>query len=109
MDEMLDRFYGCLASVGKLPRERMSRRVLLEYAGHYGVPSPLIDFSRSPYVALWMAFNGVRKREKETVSVYALSLSGLGVLWRKHSKSDEAYEEFRPMEHIDIFKDGYLY
>jgi FRG domain len=69
MDEMLDRFYGCLASVGKLPRERMSRRVLLEYARHYGVPSPLIDFSRSPYVALWMAFNGVRRREKGMVSV----------------------------------------
>jgi hypothetical protein len=107
MDEMLDRFYSCLASLGKLPRERMSRRVLLEYARHYGVPSPLIDFSRSPYVALWMAFNGVRKREKEMVSVYALSVSGLGVLWRQHSKSAEAYEEFRRTEHSDIFEDGY--
>jgi hypothetical protein len=107
MDEMLDRFYSFLASVGQLPRERMSRRVLLEYARHYGVPSPLIDFSRSPYVALWMAFNGVRKREKEMVSVYALSVNGLGVLWRKHSKASEAYEDFWRTEDRDIFKDGY--
>jgi hypothetical protein len=42
------------------------------------------------------------------VSVYALSVSGLGALWRKHSKSAEAYEEFRQIEHSDIFKDGYL-
>lgn len=45
----------------------------LEYARHAGVPSPLVDFSYSPLVALWFAFSGVRQDERGYVALYALN------------------------------------
>jgi hypothetical protein len=48
MNDTLNHFFACLASIGKLPDREMSARTRLEYARHYGVPSPLIDFTRSP-------------------------------------------------------------
>jgi hypothetical protein len=107
MDEMLDRFFACLASVGKLPRGTMSRRMMLEYARHYGVPSPLIDFTRSPYIGLWMAFDGVRPWENGDVAVYVLDVNGLGILWQKLIKSGAAFGEFRWNENNNIFEDGF--
>jgi hypothetical protein len=54
LDEMLVHFLTNLRSVGELPTEiAKDRRARLEYGRHYGVPSPLIDFSLSPYVALF--------------------------------------------------------
>jgi FRG domain len=84
MNETLDHFFARLASVGKLPEKSMSARTRLEYARHYGVPSPLIDFTHSPYVALWLAFNGICPWDKGQVVVYALNPTGLAVLWQKY-------------------------
>jgi hypothetical protein len=61
IDGMIDQFIVNLKSIGiNLPFETSDRRARLEFARHYGVPSPLIDFSHSPYVALFFAFDGVR-------------------------------------------------
>jgi hypothetical protein len=50
---MIDHFIVNLISIGvTLPFDQDDRRGRLEFARHYGVPSPLIDFSQSPYVAL---------------------------------------------------------
>src|SRR4051812_46242823 len=66
IDGMLNHFWVRLRSVGeKLPFPRSDRRAMLEYARHYGLPSPLIDFSQSPYVALFFALNGVRPQNAE--------------------------------------------
>lgn len=91
---MLDEFYVRLASIGKLPGHRMNPRSRLEYARHHGVPSPLIDFSYSPYIALWMAFNGIRPTS-DRAAVYALNLNGLGTLWQKYTADNEAFDRFR--------------
>jgi hypothetical protein len=61
IDEMIDQFIVTLNSIGiDPPFVNYDRRGRLEFARHYGVPSPLIDFSHSPYVALFFAFNGAR-------------------------------------------------
>lgn len=37
----------------------------LEYARHYGVPIPCLDFTYSPYIALFFAFNELHISHKE--------------------------------------------
>ena len=108
MNDTLGHFFACLASVGKLPQISMNARSKLEYARHCGVPSPLIDFTRSPYVALWMAFNGVRPWEAGNVVVYALDVNGLGILWLKYTGGGgDAFDAFRWSERQEQFADGY--
>jgi FRG domain len=61
IDEMLRHFLANLQLVNhSLPFTEDNRRARLEFGRHYGIPSPLIDFSYSPYVATFFAFNGVR-------------------------------------------------
>lgn len=107
MDGMLHHFLARLASVGKLPDKEMNRRTKLEFARHYGLPSPLIDFSHSPYVALWMALNGKRPWDNGKAAVYALRLAGLGTLWQKYTRTDHAFDQFRWSERELLFKGGY--
>jgi hypothetical protein len=108
MDHTVNHFFTRLASVGKLPDRARDPRSRLEYARHYGVPSPLIDFSRSPYVALWMAFNGVRPWDAGNVIVNVLDVNGLGILWQKHTgRGGDAFDEFRWSERAEQFTDGY--
>ena len=42
----------------------------MTYLRHYGFPSPLLDWSKSPYVAAYFAFRDLKK-EAEKVAVYA--------------------------------------
>src|SRR5579864_4372572 len=86
IDDLLTHFLNSLASVGQLPKFSLSnRRSRLEYGRHYGVPSPLIDFTLSPYIALFFAFNGIRPRPKEQVAVYALSTNELALAWARRT------------------------
>ena len=73
----------------------------MEYARHCGVPVPCIDFSYSPYVALFFAFNGLSKRKdipKEFI-IYALDVESLALEWAKH-KCPVAYKPEEKEEFI---------
>jgi hypothetical protein len=85
IDEMISHFIVNLALIGfPLPfDDKRDRRGRLEFARHHGVPSPLIDFSLSPYVALFFAFNGVRPLEAkgERAAIYCLNVFALAGVW----------------------------
>jgi hypothetical protein len=81
LGEMLDRFRAGLIKNDLLPFESDNREDWLVFARHHNIPTPCIDFTMSPYIALFFAFNKVRtdyksKKSKYSV-VYALDVSKL--------------------------------
>jgi len=87
IDAMIDHFIVNLKSIGlTLPFEAHDRRARLEFARHYGVPSPLIDFTHSFYVALFFAFNGVRPtiaKSKDYAAIYCINIESLAHIWAR--------------------------
>lgn len=45
----------------------------MAYLRHHGFPSPLLDWTRSPYVAAYFAFNEADEESNGRVSIYAFS------------------------------------
>jgi hypothetical protein len=88
VDEMISHFIVRLKSIGVTPPiSSHDRRARLEYARHYGVPSPLIDFSVSPYVALFFAFDKVRPydaKEQDRAAICCLNINELALLWARN-------------------------
>jgi hypothetical protein len=97
LDDMLVHFLAKVRSIDRYREEFAdNRRGRLEYGRHYGVPSPLIDFTKSPYIGLFFAFDRIGRkkessdsegREKESsddeVVVYALDVPQLAVSWAR--------------------------
>jgi hypothetical protein len=114
-DHLLSHFMSSLASVGRLPSIIKDRRSRLEFGRHYGVPSPLIDFSLSPYVAIFFAFNGIRRdyqNEGAEVVIYAVRFKGLAQAWARLSAGRDStlnarhYNAFL-YERSPLFEHGY--
>jgi FRG domain len=121
LDEMISHFIVRLRSINiDLPFKIDDRRGRLEFARHYGLPSPLIDFSMSPYVALFFAFNGVRPHDSansDYAAIYCLNIQELALVWardraRKIDGSTDGHrfnEEHRKFLYEDenLFRFGY--
>ncbi len=118
---MLRHFLGNLQLVNHpLPFTEDNRRARLEFGRHYGVPSPLIDFSYSPYVASFFAFNGVRPYDVEAsdqCAICCVNMFAVAGVWARivatgfdsqvdGKKFTEEHNRFM-YESDDLFKDGY--
>jgi hypothetical protein len=91
MNEIMDIFKANLAKLGDLPFDDSDNLSWLEYGRHYGVPTPCIDFSYSPYIALFFAYNEISDKCKDTdyVAIYILNISQLAYSYKKILKTDE--------------------
>jgi len=111
IDEMLDHFIVNARSIGEVPFDILDRRSRLEYGRHYGVPTPLIDFSWSPYVALFFAFNSLRYKRDEpsgNAAIYVLDVAAFGSAWANRLGGDFMLEfNAFTREHGLSFQYGY--
>ncbi len=87
IDEALNMYAVGLEKLGIKSHNHEDRFEALEHGRQHGVPTPCLDFSYSPYVALFFAFNGVRtpygeKKNRYSV-VYALHIEQLASEWAK--------------------------
>ena len=105
---LINRFEEGLASIGNRDMAGMDIRRRLEFARRHGVPSPLIDVTRSPFIALWFAFSGVKGSvDKGRAALYAINWNYLGVAYSALANSkgweDSIREKYR-VPSIDMFR-----
>jgi hypothetical protein len=106
VERMVRQFQSGVARLGLETSLGRDRLAWLEYARHHGPPAPLLDFSWSPFVALYFAFDGVRDGQgpSQSGAVYALNLNQLA--------KETARRKVTDVSDLDVFSkamDDFLY
>jgi hypothetical protein len=86
IDEIIKNFRSNLIKIGVTPFTDGNNHRLnwSEYSRHYGVPTPCLDFTYSPYIALFFALSGVTinyANNNDFVFIYALNKRALAHDW----------------------------
>jgi hypothetical protein len=68
------------------------------YLQHHGFPTPILDFSLSPYIAAFFAFSEILEPESEYVSIFVFDF----LKWIAHWK--QTYDITVTDEHVTVFK-----
>lgn len=85
-----DSFKRNLIINGDISQSRIERMDLWQYGQHFGLPSPLLDWTYSPYIALFFALGSTSATRAEKRSVWAINMEMVQLLNRM------VVEEVRP-------------
>lgn len=101
---MIEAFRGGLAKLGLNPIPGSSNQDWLEYGRHHALPTPALDFSYSPYVALFFAFDGKKRdlkiakrkpRKDKYVAIYAVNINTLASCWATNNREPGSNEWYK--------------
>ncbi|TXM94662.1 FRG domain-containing protein [Methylobacterium sp. WL116] len=99
-----------MKSLGQIPFSKLERRAVLEFARHHGIPTPVIDFSWSPYVAAYFAFSSIQWKHgspPQDAAIISVDMQKLGQGWvRTFGLPPSEYDKFMH-EDDDFFGRGY--
>jgi hypothetical protein len=108
VDRMVAQFRSGVIRLGLQGPER-GKLEWLEFGRHHGLPTPLLDFTWSPFVALFFAFDGLpHKSDSNTNSVvYCLNLNSLAAEVAQGSADEQtAVRKFLHEGHVH-FESGF--
>lgn len=104
LQRLHEEFGNNLITNNDLPQDRVEKIDLWQYGQHFGLPSPLLDWTHSPFIALFFAISESAKNEEEkTRCVWVINLNMLTHV------NDQVINEVRPKFENQISPESVLY
>ena len=75
----LTRYFSAISSHVFNPSDPREHGALLSLAQHHGYPTPLLDWTASPFIAAFFAFDDVHNHDSDSVRVFALNRKKWGL------------------------------
>ncbi len=80
-DSMISKFIASVAKISDLPYPIEDKISWMEYGQHQGLPTPCLDFSYSPFIALFFAFDGITESHDSNASIFILNKKVLALYY----------------------------